>query len=137
MTINTQLNLCKFEPNLYFNFWQNKRCNLMYENQKQTAPNCIKLIDKMSRTLFRNPKGPVELGNANTCAETKLCLIFVYSDSSSLAMSLKLLYIWFKQKLGLVPLKTLLHNKQRPLPLIRTNVFQKFTTDENSIPRFA
>ena len=28
----------------------------------------------MSQTLFGNPKGPVELGNPNTCAETKLCL---------------------------------------------------------------
>ena len=26
------------------------------------------------QTLFGNPKGPVELGNPNTCAETKLCL---------------------------------------------------------------
>ena len=48
---------------------------------------------KLSQTLFGNPKGPVELGNPNTSAETKLCLILVYSDSrSSLAMSLKPLY---------------------------------------------
>ena len=25
-------------------------------------------------TLLENPKGPVELGNPNTCAEAKLCL---------------------------------------------------------------
>ena len=31
----------------------------------------------LSQTLFGNPKGPVELGNANTCAETKLCLNFI------------------------------------------------------------
>ena len=31
----------------------------------------------MSQTLFENPKGPVELGNPNTCAETKLCLKFI------------------------------------------------------------
>ena len=43
----------------------------------------------MSQTLFGNPKGPVELGNPNTCAETKLCLILFYSGSrSSLDMSL-------------------------------------------------
>ena len=28
-----------------------------------------------SQTLFGNPKGPVDQGNPNTCAETKLCLI--------------------------------------------------------------
>ena len=32
----------------------------------------------LSQTLFGNPKGPVELGNPNTCAETKLCLILLY-----------------------------------------------------------
>ena len=31
----------------------------------------------MSQTLFGNSKGPVELGNPNTCAETKLCLNFI------------------------------------------------------------
>ena len=31
----------------------------------------------VSQTLFGNPKGPVELGNPNTCAETKLCLNFI------------------------------------------------------------
>ena len=31
----------------------------------------------LSQTLFGNPKGPVELGNPNTCAETKLCLNFI------------------------------------------------------------
>ena len=32
---------------------------------------------ELSQTLFGNPKGPVELGNPNTCAETKLCLNFI------------------------------------------------------------
>ena len=31
----------------------------------------------MSPTLFENPKGPVELGNLNPFAETKLCLNFI------------------------------------------------------------
>ena len=31
----------------------------------------------LSQTLFGNPKEPVELGNPNTCAETKLCLNFI------------------------------------------------------------
>ena len=35
------------------------------------------IIATMSQTLFGNPKGPVELGNPNTCAETKLCLNFI------------------------------------------------------------
>ena len=33
--------------------------------------------DSVSQTLFGNPKGSVELGNPNTCAETKLCLNFI------------------------------------------------------------
>ena len=37
----------------------------------------------MTQTLFWNPIGPVELGNPNTCAETKLCLILFYSGSRS------------------------------------------------------
>ena len=37
----------------------------------------------MSQTFFGNPKGPVELGNPNTCAETKLCLVLFYSCSRS------------------------------------------------------
>ena len=39
-------------------------------------PNCL-LLSSLSQTLFGNPKGPVELGNPNTCAETKLCLNFI------------------------------------------------------------
>ena len=35
------------------------------------------------QTLFGNPKEPVEQGNPNTCAETKLCLILFYSGSRS------------------------------------------------------
>ena len=33
----------------------------------------------MSQNLPENPKGPVELGNPNTCAEVKLRLFFIYS----------------------------------------------------------
>ena len=29
---------------------------------------------QLLQNLFGNPKGPLELGNPNTCAETKLCL---------------------------------------------------------------
>ena len=36
---------------------------------------CLKLY--CHKTLFGNPKGPVELGNPNTCAETKLCRNFI------------------------------------------------------------
>ena len=28
-------------------------------------------------TLLENPKRPIELGNSNTCAEVKLCFIFI------------------------------------------------------------
>ena len=31
----------------------------------------------LSQILFGNPKGPVQQGNPNTCAETKLCLNFI------------------------------------------------------------
>ena len=37
----------------------------------------------VSQTLLANPKGPVEQGNPNTCAETKLCPILFYSGSRS------------------------------------------------------
>ena len=40
-------------------------------NLSRTSP-------QMSQTLFGNPKGPVELGNPNTCAEIKLCLNFLF-----------------------------------------------------------
>ena len=33
----------------------------------------------MSQNLPENPKGPVEHGNPNTCAEVKLRLFFIYS----------------------------------------------------------
>ena len=29
---------------------------------------------QMSQTLLLNPRGPIEQGNPNTCAEVKLCL---------------------------------------------------------------
>ena len=38
-------------------------------------------ITKVSQTLLRNPKGPVELGKLNTNTEVKLCLFFIYSGS--------------------------------------------------------
>ena len=49
------------------------------ESSQQSKPcNCKnKDICPLSQTLFGNPKGPVELGNPNTCAETKLCLNFI------------------------------------------------------------
>ena len=37
----------------------------------------LKWLSQLSQILFGNPKGPVELGNPNTCAETKLCLNFI------------------------------------------------------------
>ena len=33
--------------------------------------------NRVSQTLFGNPKGSVELGNPNTCAETKVDLNFI------------------------------------------------------------
>ena len=38
---------------------------------------------QLLQNLFGNPKGPVELGNPNTCAETNLCLNFIYFSSRS------------------------------------------------------
>ena len=32
-------------------------------------------------TLLENPKGPVKLGNPNTCNEVKLCYFFIYAGS--------------------------------------------------------
>ena len=85
--------------------------------------NSFGLFRVMSQTLFGNPKGPVEIGNPNTCAETKLCLIlFYYGSRNSLAMSLKFLYSWFKRKPGLVRWRLSFTNKQKPLSLIKTNV---------------
>ena len=37
----------------------------------------LQVLATMSQTLLGNPKGPVELGNPNTCVETKLCLNFI------------------------------------------------------------
>ena len=53
---------------------------------------------KLSQTLFRHPKGPVELGNLNTCAETKLA-----GSRSSLAMSLTIYTVGLtKARIGFV-----------------------------------
>ena len=40
---------------------------------------------KLLQTFLGNLKGPVELGNPNTCAEVKLCLFFIsFSSRNSL-----------------------------------------------------
>ena len=36
----------------------------------------IKLYFMIVTTLLKNLKGPVDLGNPNTCAEAKLCLFY-------------------------------------------------------------
>ena len=43
----------------------------------------VKLIRCMSQTLLGNPRGPVEQGNPNICAEVKLYLFFIYSGLRS------------------------------------------------------
>ena len=102
-----------------------------------TFPYCIYPISVL-QTLFGNPKGPVELDNPDTCAETKLCLILFYSGSrSSFAISPKLLYSWFERKLGLVSLMTLLHRRTETTVSNKNECITKITTDENSIPRFS
>ena len=40
----------------------------------------------MSQTLFGNPKGPVELGNPNTCAETKLVSKFYFIPAQEVVL---------------------------------------------------
>ena len=35
-----------------------------------------KVVCATVTTLLENPKGPVKLGNPNTCAEVKLCYFF-------------------------------------------------------------
>ena len=47
-----------------------------FEFKFEFASLYIKFIYLLSQTLFGNPKGPVKLGNPNTCAKTKLCLNF-------------------------------------------------------------
>ena len=49
----------------------------------QTEIHLSPKLNSMSQTLFGNPKGSVELGKPNTCAEKKLCLIIFYSGSRS------------------------------------------------------
>ena len=51
---------------------------LIIDNHKCHFPSL-----SLSETLLGNPRGPVEQGNPNTCAEVKLCLFFIYSDSKS------------------------------------------------------
>ena len=50
-------------------------CNRNLANHHNSANKSI--INHCVTDLFGNPKGPVELGNPNTCAETKLCLNFI------------------------------------------------------------
>ena len=59
------------EDKLYLWIYSMRRVNLL------VPPSLAILKAKLSQTLFGNPKGPVELGNPNTCAETKLCLNFI------------------------------------------------------------
>ena len=42
--------------------------------------------ESLSQTLFGNPKGPVELGNPSTCAETKLCLKFYFIPAQEIVL---------------------------------------------------
>ena len=91
----------------------------------------------MTQTLFGNPKGPVELGNPNTCAETKLSPNFVLSCSrSSPAMSLTVYTVDLtKARIGFVEdsssqqTETTVSNKNKCIT--------KITSDQTSIPRFA
>ena len=49
-----------------------------------TITHNLKVIDYdylLSQILLWNPRGPVEQGNPNTCAEVKPCLFFIYADS--------------------------------------------------------
>ena len=52
-------------------------------------------------------------------------------------MSLKLLYSWFKRKLGLISLKTLLHRQTETTVSNKNECITKITTDETATPRFA
>ena len=65
-------------------------CSELYSGSHIELPPISKLSQKVnfkycdlpyyitvSQTLFRNPKRPAELGNPNTCAETKLCLNYI------------------------------------------------------------
>ena len=63
---------------------RNENTKKIYKEKKNKAKKAVAMAKEraydnlyVSRTLFGNPKGPVELGNPNTCAETKLCLNFI------------------------------------------------------------
>ena len=87
----------------------------------------------LSQTFFGNPKGPVELGNPNTCAVSKFYFI---PSQEVVCYEPEVLYSWFKRKLGSVSLKTLFHRQTETTILNKNECITKFTTDENSIPRF-
>ena len=38
----------------------------------------MKELTGLSETLLGNSRGPVEVGNPSTCAEVKLCLLFLF-----------------------------------------------------------
>ena len=61
--------LLKIKAN-FPNFTATKICPIDNSANKSIINHCV-------TDLFGNPKGPVELGNPNTCAETKLCLNFI------------------------------------------------------------
>ena len=49
---------------------------IVMPNMKKNI-NYILRQEILLQTLFGNPKGPVKVGNPNTCTETKLCLNFI------------------------------------------------------------
>ena len=55
--------------------WKPMKKNIKKTMQKLNVAELV--IIRVSMTLFENPRGPVELGNPNICAETKLCLNFI------------------------------------------------------------
>ena len=94
--------------------------------------------------MFWNPKGLVEQGNPNTCAETKLCLILFFIPAQGVVCYEPQGVVCYEfaitlNQLGLIRRRLFSTNKQRPLSLTKTNVFQnsRLTIDKNSLPRFA
>ena len=91
----------------------------------------------MSQTLFGNPNEPVELGNPNTCAETKLCLILFYSAQEVVCYEPEAFIQLVGTKARIGSLKTLPHRQTEITVFNKNECIIKFTTDENSIQRFA
>ena len=66
--------ICPTLIQIFFNFIFTHKLADEHQHYKKL----ILLVSSIvSQTLFGNPKGSVELGNPNTCAETKLCLNFI------------------------------------------------------------